>query len=72
MDPSLEKAMMPVEPVARAGLQALARGRSVVVPGTAYRVMTWLTRMLPDSWGEAGRASDGAAPLTRTGFPALR
>ena len=50
MDPSLEKAMMPVEPVARAGLQALARGRSVVVPGTAYRVMTWLTRMLPDSW----------------------
>ncbi|MCK0155375.1 SDR family oxidoreductase [Alcanivorax sp. S6407] len=50
MDPSLEKAMMPVAPVARAGLQALARGRAVVVPGALYRAMTMLTRFLPESW----------------------
>ena len=50
MDPSLEKAMMPVTPVARAGLQALARGKAVVVPGGLYRAMTMLTRFLPGSW----------------------
>ncbi len=49
MDPSLEKAMMPVEPVARAGLEGLARGKAVVVPGGMYRAMTWITRCLPDS-----------------------
>lgn len=50
MDPSLEKAMMPVAPVARAGLEGLAKGRAVVVPGRLYRAMTLLTRFLPDSW----------------------
>ena len=50
MDPSLEKAMMPVEPVARAGLLGLARGQAVVVPGMLYRFMTGLTRCLPDTW----------------------
>lgn len=50
MDPSLEKAMMPVEPVARAGLQGLARGKAVVIPGLLYRLMTGLTRFLPDTW----------------------
>ncbi|EKF75058.1 short-chain acyl CoA dehydrogenase [Alcanivorax hongdengensis A-11-3] len=50
MDPTLEKAMMPVAPVARAGLVGLARGRAVVVPGVLYQVMTAVTRLLPGSW----------------------
>lgn len=50
MDPSLEKAMMPVQPVARAGLDGLARGKAVVVPGVLYRLMTMLTRFLPEAW----------------------
>ena len=50
MDPALEKAMMPVTPVARAGLEGLARGKAVVVPGIIYRLMTGLTRLLPERW----------------------
>ena len=50
MDPTLEKAMMPVGPVARAGLQALAKGKPVVVPGAIYQLMTGLTRLLPGAW----------------------
>jgi short-subunit dehydrogenase len=50
MDPDLEKAMMPVDVVARAGLEALASGKAVVVPGALYRVMVSLVRVLPASW----------------------
>ena len=50
MDPTLEKAMMPVGPVASAGLQALAKGKPVVVPGAIYQLMTGLTRLLPGAW----------------------
>ena len=50
MDPDLEKAMMPVDVVARAGLEALASGKAVVVPGALYRIMVSLVRVLPASW----------------------
>lgn len=50
MDPDLEKAMMPADVVAAAGLKALARGKAVVVPGALYRMMVALVRVLPGSW----------------------
>ena len=50
MDPDLEKAMMPADVVAAAGLKALARGKAVVVPGILYRMMVALVRVLPASW----------------------
>jgi len=50
MDPDLEKAMMPADVVAAAGLKALARGKAVVVPGILYRMMVGLVRVLPASW----------------------
>ncbi|WP_290538213.1 SDR family oxidoreductase [Alcanivorax sp.] len=50
MDPDLEKAMMPAEVVAAAGLKALAQGKAVVVPGALYRMMVALVRVLPASW----------------------
>ena len=49
MDPSLEKAMMPADTVAAAGLRALARGRAVAVPGWHYKLLTGLVRCLPMS-----------------------
>jgi len=50
MDPDLEKAMMPADVVAAAGLKALAGGKVVVVPGILYRMMVALVRVLPASW----------------------
>ena len=50
MDPDLEKAMMPADVVAAAGLEALASGKAVVVPGALYRIMVSLVRVLPASW----------------------
>ena len=50
MDPDLEKAMMPADVVATAGLKALAKGKAVEVPGTLYRIMVALVRVLPASW----------------------
>ncbi|MEH6782781.1 MAG: SDR family oxidoreductase [Alcanivorax jadensis] len=50
MDPDLEKAMMPADEVAAAGLKALGRGKAVVVPGALYRMMVALVRVLPASW----------------------
>ena len=50
MDPDLEKAMMPADEVAAAGLKALGRGKAVVVPGILYRMMVALVRVLPASW----------------------
>lgn len=50
MDPDLEKAMMPADVVAVAGLNALARGKAVVVPGALYRMMVALVRVLPGCW----------------------
>ena len=50
MDPDLEKAMMPADEVAVAGLKALARGKAVVVPGALYRILVALVRVLPASW----------------------
>lgn len=50
MDPDMEKAMMPADVVAAAGLKALARGKAVVVPGILYRMMVGLVRVLPASW----------------------
>jgi short-subunit dehydrogenase len=50
MDPDLEKAMMPADVVAAAGLQALAKGKAVEVPGALYLMMVALVRVLPASW----------------------
>lgn len=50
MDPDLEKAMMPADVVAAAGLKALAKGKAVEVPGALYRIMVALVRVLPASW----------------------
>ena len=50
MDPDLEKAMMPADEVAAAGLKALGRGKAGVVPGILYRMMVALVRVLPASW----------------------
>ena len=49
LDPNLEKAMMPADTVAAAGLRALARGRAVAVPGWHYKLLTTLVRCLPMS-----------------------
>lgn len=50
MDPDLEKAMMPADRVAAAGLQGLASGKAVVVPGVLYKLMVAVTRVLPGTW----------------------
>ncbi len=50
MDPDLEKAMMPADRVAAAGLQGLASGKAVVVPGVLYKLMVAVTRVLPGAW----------------------
>lgn len=50
MDPDLEKAMMPADVVAAAGLKALAGGKAVVVPGALYQMMVALVRVLPGIW----------------------
>ncbi|WP_287963056.1 SDR family oxidoreductase [Alcanivorax sp.] len=50
MDPSLQRTMMAVSPVARAGLVGLAKGKAVVIPGWLYRLMTFITRCLPERW----------------------
>ena len=42
--------MMAVSPVARAGLVGLAKGKAVVIPGWLYRLMTFITRCLPERW----------------------
>ena len=49
LDPTREKAMMPADAVAAAGLRALARGKPVVVPGRQYKALTALVRLLPMS-----------------------
>lgn len=49
LDPNLEKAMMPADVVASAGLRALVRGKPVVVPGWHYKALTALVRLLPMS-----------------------
>ena len=50
MDPDLEKAMMPADRVAAAGLQGLMAGKAVVVPGALYKLMVAVTRFLPGVW----------------------
>lgn len=50
MDPDLEKAMMPADRVAAAGLQGLMAGKTVVVPGALYKLMVAVTRFLPGVW----------------------
>ena len=41
---------LPLLADARAGLEALASGKAVVVPGALYRIMVSLVRVLPASW----------------------
>ncbi|WP_323772932.1 SDR family oxidoreductase [Alcanivorax sp.] len=50
MDPDLEKAMMPADRVAAAGLQGLMAKKAVVVPGALYKLMVAVTRFLPEAW----------------------
>ena len=47
LDPNLEKAMMPADSVAAAGLRGLVRGKPVVVPGWHYKALTAMVRLLP-------------------------
>lgn len=44
---------MEAAPVVRAGIEAVNRGKPVVVPGAANKLMATLTRILPEPWGRA-------------------
>lgn len=44
---------MEAAPVVKAGIEAVNRGKPVVVPGAANKLMATLTRILPEPWGRA-------------------
>lgn len=53
------------EQCARAGIEAAARGKVIVVPGLTTRVMTWGTKLIPRSWSRRIAARAG---LSRLGY----
>ena len=44
---------MEAAPVVKAGIEAVNRGKPVVVPGAANKFLATLTRILPEPWGRA-------------------